>query len=213
MSKDNDFTVDPDTSMHIALSFQTYEAHLKQEQPGFQRALTDSSVDQIAGPETQFFISDGPSDYQEAWSATLALPDEHQNVIPPDQHQGDFKRFFWRPTNSAIPGYETVPPDTISLKDCALHTGETDHPNDLNSGNSSPLHSSDSSESHGDSSRESKEYRHTFRSEKKKRKTSRSRRGCMTCRQKKKKCDENWQLRKDSHGNTVKKCTSIPCLP
>ena len=200
MLMDNDFTVEPNDSWHIASSYGTGSAHLEQEQQDFQRALARCSVGQMVEPGTHFSIPSSPLNRWMPWDIALASSDEPLNNFPPDHHQGDSKDYYWCPTDSATPTIEVLRIEGGVDEGQSMPANEAEIQNDASPTGPDPC-SSDSN-----SSPENKD---PGVSNKKRGKAVRSRTGCMACRQLKKKCDEDWQVRTDSCRNTATKCRVV----
>ena len=210
MSHGNDYTVEQDTDLNIVLSYHNYDLGPRQEPLDSCRAVASPCSDRAEGLDFLVPHLGAPADHSGTWDLALALPNEHQNPVPPYYHQGDTKEFFWRPTDSATSSFQAESGES-NTEDRAMTVGQSQSPVTSSYTNGLPSPDYDLRGSPSDTSQEPTEAR---ASRKTRRKVSRSRRGCMTCRQKKKKCDENWELRFDKKsGVSARKCTVMLRLP
>ena len=206
MLMDNDFTVEPNDSLHIASSYGKDSAYLEQEQQDFQRALARCSVGQMVEPGTQFSIPGSPLNCWMPWDMALASSDEPLSNFPPDHRQGDSKDYCWRPTDSATPTLEVLRMEGGVDEGQNMPANEAEIQNDATLRTEASPTGLDPCSSDSNSSQENKD---PGVSKKKRGKAVRSRTGCMACRQLKKKCDEDWQVRTDSCRSTATKCRVV----
>ena len=218
MAEVNQISVDPNDNLTINLYWQDTSYHSNANGYEAESTPPDSLLAQMDLSKAE--PCDEYMGLQHEWQTAELDANPFIDPMagsPAYRHTGEHKDFFWRPTNSATASFsdttkeEEYSPEAISENFGLDMNGDIPSSNfAAATGDGPPTHDSGSSSPSERSSRGNRNARARTARGKRKRKTTRSQLGCLTCRQKKKGCDQEFKVRTDFCNNTARKCMCLP---
>ena len=218
MAEVNQISVDPNDDLTINIYWQDTSYHSNAN--GYEAGSTPPDILLAQMDLSTAEPSDDHMGFQHGWQTDEVEMGSFVDPMadsPAYRHPGEQKDFFWRPTDSATSSFLSTTKEEEYSPEAISESFGLDIDGDIPSstiaaytGDGSPIHNSGSSSPHEHSPRGNRNARAKTTKGKRKRKTTRSQLGCLTCRQKKKGCDKEFKVRTDFCNNTARKCMSLP---